>query len=151
MSSRKRTIRKLSHCFYDCKYHIVFTPKFRGKILRDEHVKKELKRIITLICQWKKFELLEISIQEDHVHLCLIIPPRHSVSYVMSILKGKSSAWVKKTNKKTKGICDKGSLWSRGYFVSTIGIDEFIIRRYVNHQNKKNQVDAPTLFDHLLK
>ena len=148
--SQKRTIRTLSHCFYDCKYHIVWTPRFRGKILKNEYVKQELARILKLICKWKKFELLELSIQEDHVHLCIIVPPKHSISFVMGVLKGKSSAWIKKTNKKVKGICDKGSLWARGYFVSTIGIDEYIIRRYVRHQEKRNQVDAPTLFDKLL-
>ena len=149
MSTQRRTIRTLSHCFYDCKYHIVFTPRYRGKIFKDKHVKQELDRIIKLICKWKKFELLELSIQEDHVHLCLVIPPRHSISYTMSIIKGKSSAWVKKTNKKTLSLSDKGSFWARGYFVSTIGIDEHLIRRYVSHQEKKNQIDAPTLFDHI--
>ena len=148
--SQKRTIRTLSHCFYDCKYHIVFTPKYRGKVLKNDHIKQEVKRLIALICKWKKFELLETNIQEDHVHLCLIIPPRHSVSYTMSVIKGKSSAWIKKTNKKTKNLSDKGSFWARGYFVSTIGIDEFIIRRYIRHQEKRNQIDPPTLFDKLL-
>jgi putative transposase len=65
----------------------------------------------------------------------------------MQILKGKSSAWMKKKIKRTRSLYDKSSLWARGYFVSTIGIDEFIIRRYVKHQEKHNQVDQPSLFN----
>ena len=147
----KRTIRTLAHCFYDCKYHIVWTPRYRGKILKNDHVKKELQRIINLICKWKHFELLELNIQDDHLHLCLIIPPKFSVSYAMSVIKGKTSSWIKKTNKKTQSLSDKGSLWARGYFVSTIGIDELIVRRYVKHQEKHNQIDPPKLFDLLFQ
>jgi len=144
---KRRNIKNLSHCYYDCKYHIVWTPKFRGKVLKNDHIKKELTRILTMVCKWKGFEILELNIQEDHIHACIIIPPKFSVSYAMAVIKGKSSAWVKKTNKKVQGICDKGSLWARGYFVSTIGIDEYIIRRYVTHQANHNQRDLPTLFD----
>ena len=80
------------------------------------------------------------NICSDHIHLVIIIPPKHSVSYAMSIIKGKSSAWIKKKNKKYKELCRKGSLWARGYFVSTVGVDEEIIRRYVKHQSKHNQI-----------
>jgi len=146
---RKRVIKTLTHCFYDCKYHIVWTPRYRGKILKNEYIKQELERIIKLICKWKNFELMELNIQDDHIHMCLIFSPKYSISYVMSIMKGKTSAWIKKTNKKVKSLSDKGSLWARGYFVSTIGIDEYIIRRYVKHQTSHNQIDQPTLFDKL--
>ena len=148
---RKRVIKTLTHCFYDCKYHIVWTPRYRGKILKNEYVKQELERIIKLICKWKNYELIELNIQDDHIHMCLIFSPKYSISYVMSIMKGKTSAWIKKTNKKVKSLSDKGSLWARGYFVSTIGIDEYIIRRYVKHQTSHNQIDMPTLFDKLIK
>ena len=96
---KRRDIRTLSHCFYECKYHIVFTPKYRGKILKGQ-VAKEIRRIIRLVCKWKGFEILEGTICSDHIHLVLVIPPKHSVSYAMSIIKGKSSAWIKKKNKK---------------------------------------------------
>jgi len=136
---KRRDIRVMSHSFYDCKYHIVFTPKYRGKVLQGQ-VGKEARRIIRQVCAWKGFEILEGRICADHVHLVIIIPPKHSVSYAMSIIKGKSSAWIKKKNKKYKDLCHKGSLWARGYFVSTVGIDEMIIRRYVRHQSKHNQM-----------
>lgn len=143
---QRRYIRSLSHCFYDCKYHIVWTPRYRGKILKKDHIKKELDRIIRTVCQWKGFEVIDLSIQEDHIHLIILISPRYSISYSLAIIKGKSSAWIKKTNHRINGLCDKGSLWARGYFVSTIGIDENIIKRYVKNQTK-HQVDLPRLFD----
>jgi putative transposase len=150
MSSNKRTIRTLSHCFYDLKYHLVWTPKYRGKVLGAEKVKSELRRIFETICKWKHWEIIELNIQEDHIHFCLLATPRDSVSYVMQILKGKSSAWLKKKIKRTHGLYEKESLWARGYFASTIGIDEFIIRRYVKHQHHHNQTNQPSLFDKLL-
>ena len=76
-----------------------------------------------------------------------IIPPKNSVSYAMSILKGKSSSWIKKKNKKYKELCRNGSLWARGYFVSTVGIDEHIIKRYVKYQGKHNQIQLDMFKD----
>ena len=150
MSSHKRTIRTLSHCFYDLKYHLVWAPKYRGKVLAHDKVKLELRRIFETICKWKHWEIIELNIQDDHIHFCMLATPRDSVSYIMQILKGKSSAWLKKKIKRAHGLYEKESLWARGYFVSTIGIDEMLIRRYVKHQHHKNQVDQPSLFDKLL-
>src|SRR3989338_180771 len=147
MNSHKRTIRTLSHCFYDLKYHIVFTPKYRGKVLSAQKVQDELRRIFESIVKWKHWEILELSIQEDHIHLCIILTPRDSVSYAMQILKGKSSAWLKKKIKRKHGLYETHSLWARGYFVSTMGIDEYIVRRYVRHQHHHNEVEQPSRFD----
>lgn len=150
MHTQKRTIRTLSHCFYDLKYHIVWTPKYRGKVLGSEKVKGELRRVSETICKWKHWEILELSIQPDHVHLCLLASPRDSVSYIMQMIKGKSSAWMKKKIKRTHGLYEKESLWAKGYFASSIGLDQFIIRRYVKHQDAKHQVSQPSLFDKLI-
>ncbi|HCC05463.1 TPA: IS200/IS605 family transposase [Patescibacteria group bacterium] len=149
--SRKhqRTIRTLSHSFYDMKFHIVWTPKYRGKVLTSEKIRSELRRIFESLCKWKHWEIIELSIQDDHIHLCILITPRDSISYVMQILKGKSSAWMKKI-KRIHGLYERQSLWARGYFVSTIGLDENIIRRYVQHQTHHNEVDQPSLFNKLL-
>ena len=100
MLNHKRTIRTLSHCFYDLKYHFVWTPKYRGKVLGAEKVKSELRRIFETICKWKHWEIIELNIQEDHIHFCLLATPRDSVSYVMQTIKGKSSAWLKKKIKR---------------------------------------------------
>lgn len=150
MLRHKRTIRTLSHCFYDLKYHLVWTPKYRGKILNHTKIRLELTRIFETICKWKHWEVIELNIQDDHIHLCLLATPRDSVSYVTQILKGKSSAWLKKKIKRKHGLYEKESLWARGYFVSTMGIDEFIIRRYVKHQHHHHQLDQPSLFEKLI-
>lgn len=145
----KRTIRTLTHCFYDLKYHVVWTPKYRGKVLGDIKIKSELKRIFETICKWKHWEILELNIQDDHIHLVALLTPKDSVSYAMQMLKGKSSAWMKKKIKHKAGLYEKESLWARGYFASTIGLDEHLIRRYVRHQDK-HQTSQPSLFDKLL-
>ena len=146
----KRTIRTLSHCFYDLKHHLVWTPKYRGKVLTADKIKNELRRIFESIAKWKHWEIIELNIQDDHIHLCLLTTPRDSISYVMQILKGKSSAWMKKKIKRTHGLYERQSLWARGYFVSTIGIDEYVIRRYVKQQNHHNEIDQPSLFSKLI-
>jgi putative transposase len=87
-TKHKRTIRTLSHSFYVLKYHIVWTPMYRGKVLDDQKVKDELRRIFECIAIWKQWEILELNIQPDHIHLCLLASPRYSVSYIMQILKG---------------------------------------------------------------
>jgi len=150
MSYNKRTIRTLSHCFYDLKYHLVWCPKYRGKVLGAEKIKQELRKIFESICKLKHWEIIELNVQEDHIHLVLLATPRDSVSYVMQLLKGKSSAWLKKKINRTHGLYEKQSLWARGYFVSTIGLDEHLIRRYVKHQSHHNQTDQPSLFNKLL-
>lgn len=149
MRTHKRTIRTLTHCYYDLKYHLVWTPKYRGKVLKSKKVKDELIRIFESICRWKQWEIIELNIQDDHIHLCLLASPKYSISYIMQILKGKSSALLKKKIKRQKGLYERNSLWARGYFVSTIGLDEYIVRRYVRHQDVKNQISQPSLFDYL--
>jgi len=149
MNNQKRTIRTLSHSYYDLKYHIVWTPKYRGKVLNTNKIKSELRRIFESICKWKHWQIIELSIQEDHIHLVISLTPKDSVSYAMQIIKGKSSAWMKKKIKNQHGLYERKSLWARGYFVSTIGLDEYIIRRYVKHQNHHNEVSQPSLFDKL--
>ena len=118
----------------------MWIPKYRGKVLADTYIKAELKRIIKTICKWKGFIVKAWHIGDEHIHLILSIPPKFSVSFAMNVIKGKSSAWIKKKTKKLP----KGSLWARGYFVSTVGIDEIAVRNYVNNQ-KHHQVEMPKL------
>ena len=150
MHHQKRTIRTLSHSYYDLKYHFVWTPKYRGRVLDNQKVQDELRRIFETICKWKRWEILELSIEADHVHLVLLGNPKNSISYIMQIIKGKSSAWIKKKIKRKHGIYEKKSVWARGYFVSTLGLSEHIVRRYVAHQKHHNQVEQPSLFSRLM-
>lgn len=129
MTSRR--LYQLNHCTYVCKYHLVWTPKWRGKVLADKYIKSELKRIFKQVASWKGFVIHSWHVGDDHIHLVMTIPPKYSVSYAMQIMKGKSSAWIKKKTKKLP----KGSLWERGYFASTVGLDEHMVLNYVKNQH----------------
>lgn len=126
-----RRLYQLSHCTYLCDYHVVWTPKYRGKVLADRFIKQELKRTFKMICKWKGFVIRAWHVGDEHIHLYVSIPPKYSVSYAVGILKGKSSAWIKKKTTKFP----KGTLWERGYFVSTIGLNEHAVKRYVENQS----------------
>ena len=131
--------RKLSHVVYHCNYHIVWVPKYRFRIL-DGAVKELVERDVHVLCSWKEVEVLELSVQRDHVHLVCSIPPKLSVSSFMGLLKGKLAI---KLFKSYPGLRKKpywgNHFWARGYFVSTVGIDEDKIRRYVKYQEEKER------------
>lgn len=139
--ARSRRVYQLSHCTYCCQYHIVWTPRYRNKVLSDKYIKTELKRIFKMIAKWKGFVIYAWHIGDDHIHLFVGIPPKFSVSYAMAILKAKSSAWLKKKTKKFPS----GPLWARGYFVSTVGLQEVVVKRYVENQ-QHHQVELQKLF-----
>jgi putative transposase len=131
---------QLDHCTYYCWYHIVWTPKYRGKVLADKYIKQELKRIFKAIAKWKEFKIKAWHIGDEHIHLYILIPPKYSVSCAASILKGKSSSWIKKKTKKIP----QGTFWGRGYFVSTIGINEQAMKRYIDNQDRR-KIEMPKL------
>ena len=134
---------KLSHSSYICQYHIVWTPRYRGKVLADTFIKLELKRMFKFIAKWKGLKILEWHIGDEHIHLYITIPPKYSAAYVIQILKTKTSTWIKKKTKKFP----RGALWARGYFVSTIGINEFAVRNYIkNQEHRKVNIENMKLF-----
>ncbi len=131
--------KKLSHVIYKCEYHIVWVPKYRLRILKGE-IKTLLDRDIRLLCEWKQCEVQELNIQEDHVHLLISVPPKVSISKLMGILKGKLAIKLFKSYPKLKQKPYWGNhFWARGYFVSTVGLDEEMIRKYVRHQEKEEK------------
>ncbi len=130
----------LNHCTYTCQYHLVWTPRFRGKVMADKYIKAEFKRIFKMIARWKGFPIHAWHIGDEHIHLYISVPPKFSVAYAVAILKGKSSAWIKKKTKKFP----TGSFWARGYYVSTIGLQEFAVKKYIENQ-KNTQIEQPKL------
>ncbi len=131
--------RKLSHVVYHHLYHIVWTPKYRFKVL-DGDVKDFLDHSIRQLCEWKKVEIEEMNIQIDHIHVILSVPPKISISSLMGILKGKTAIKLFKSYPRFKKKLYWGNhFWSRGYFSSTIGLDEEMIKRYVKHQEKEEK------------
>ncbi len=132
--------KKLSHVVYQCSYHIVWCPKYRYRILKGE-VAKFVEEKIRTLCDWKKVEILELNVGEDHIHIIVIIPPKVSISELMGILKGKVAISLFKSYPFLKKKPDWGNhFWSRGYCVSTVGLDEEKIRRYVRYQEENERL-----------
>ncbi len=133
--------KKLSHVIYRCSYHIVWTPKYRYRIL-DGLVKDLLLKDIPMLLEWKSCELLEINIQTDHIHLIVSIPPKMSLSQLMGVLKGKTAIKIFKSYPQLKTKPYWGNhLWSRGYCADTIGLDEDKIKKYVKYQEEQERLE----------
>ena len=133
--------KKLSHVVYKCDYHIVWVPKYRYRILKGA-VKEHLEKDLRTLCEWKKAEIVEVNIQEDHVHLIISIPPKISVSEMMGIIKGKTAIKIFRSYPELKKKPYWGNhFWARGYFVNTVGLDADMIRRYVKYQEEEEKRD----------
>jgi len=131
--------KKLSHVIYYHVYHIVWTPKYRYRVL-ESRLKEFLEESIRSLCEWKRIEILEMNIQNDHVHMVVSIEPKMSVSQAVGILKGKTAIKVFKSFPGLKKKPYWGNhFWSRGYCSSTIGLDEEKIRKYVKYQEEQEK------------
>jgi REP-associated tyrosine transposase len=131
--------RRLSHVVYQCTYHVVWVPKYRYRILTGA-VAELMDRDIRMLCEWKDVEVLELNVQVDHVHALLSIPPKISISTFMGFLKGKLAIKVMKSYPRLRKKPYWGNhFWARGYFVSTVGLNEDLIRRYVKYQEEQEQ------------
>jgi putative transposase len=122
----------LSHVRWDCKYHVVFIPKYRRKVLFGK-LRSSIGRLLRDLCEQKGIELLEGHAMSDHIHLCLKIPPKYSVSYTVGFLKGKSAVRIHRellNERRMSGL----HFWATGYWVSTVGRDEASVRRYIREQ-----------------
>lgn len=129
-----REWKSLSHVRWDCKYHIVFVSKYRKEAIFGKH-REKIGSIIRDLCRQKGIELLEGHAMSDHIHLCLSIPPKYSVSNTVGFIKGKSAIRIHRELlgiKRMTGL----SFWATGYCVSTVGLDEETIRRYIRDQRK---------------
>ena len=127
----------LSHSKWLCKYHIIFTPKYRRKIIYNKY-RESIRDIIKSLCSYKGIEILEGHLMPDHVHLLLSIPPKYSVSSVMGYLKGKSSLMIFERHANLKYQFGNRHFWSIGYYVSTVGLNEARIRKYIQDQEKED-------------
>jgi putative transposase len=133
--------KKLAHVIYQCKYHIVWTPKYRYRILEGK-IAQFVERKIRVVSEWKHAEILELNVMTDHVHLVVELPPKLSVSEYMGIVKGKSAIALFRNSRELKKRPYWGNhFWSRGYCVTTIGLDEEKIRKYVKYQEEKERLE----------
>ena len=130
---------KLSHAVWHCQYHIVWTPKYRYRVLKGD-VGKQVERCIRTFCEQKSCIIVELNVVEDHVHLLVKIPPKISISSLMGIVKGRTAIRIfqKFPNLKKKPYWGN-KFWSPGYCIDTVGIDAEMIRKYVKYQENKDK------------
>ena len=126
-------IQTLAHTSWNCKYHIVFAPKFRRKVFYGQK-RLEIGKILRSLCEWKKITIIEAEVCPDHVHMLLEIPPKFAVSSVVGFLKGKSSLQLYERFPELKFKYKNREFWCRGYYVDTAGKNAVKIANYIKHQ-----------------
>ena len=127
----------LSHSKWLCKYHIVFSLKYRRKIIYGQY-RESIKEIIQRLCSYKGVEIIEGHMMNDHVHLLLSIPPKFSVAQFMGYLKGKSALMIFDKHANLKYKFGNRHFWSEGYYVSTVGFKEATVRKYIREQESRD-------------
>ena len=131
-------MESLSHSKWECKYHIVFIPKCRRRTLYGQ-LRQHLGEVFHELARHKDSRIEEGHLVADHVHMLISIPPKHAVSQVVGYIKGKSAIHVARIDGERKRNFGGQHFWARGYFVTTVGRDEAVIRAYIRHQEKEDQ------------
>lgn len=129
--------QSLSHSRWDCKYHVVFIPKRRKKVLYGQQVAL-LKEVFHDLARQKECTIMGGSLCRDHVHMCIMIPPKYSVASVIGFLKGKSAIAIARANGKAQNFSGE-SFWARGYAVSTVGFELDAVKRYIREQEDADE------------
>jgi putative transposase len=138
-------LESLNHTKWNCKYHVVFIPKHRRKVLYGK-IRQDLKREMRELAQRKECEIEEGSLKKDHVSMVIKIPLKHAVSQVIGYIKGKTAIYVARTYSGRERNFVGENFWGRGFFVSTVGADEKAIKEYVKKQEEDQKVDQLRLF-----
>ena len=125
----------LSHTKWNCKYHIIFIPKYRRKVIYNK-LRTDIRGYIHDLCRWKGVEIVEGHLMPDHVHLLLSIPPKMNISSFMGYLKGKSALMMFDKHANLKYKFGNRHFWAEGYYVSTVGLNEATIKKYIQEQEK---------------
>lgn len=130
--------QSLCHTRWDCKYHVVFIPKRRKKMLFGR-IRKHLGEIFHELARQKESKIVEGHLKMDHVHMCINIPPKYSVVSVIGYIKGKSAISIARNLMGRRRNFTGENFWARGYFVSTVGLDEGMVRQYIREQEKEDE------------
>ena len=139
-------IQCLSHVKWDCKYHVVWIPKYRRKALFGE-LRSNLVEVFHELARQKECKIIEGHLQPDHIHMLVSIPPKYSVAQVIGYMKGKSAIHIARTYLGQRKNFSGMSFWARGYFVTTVGADEETVRVYIREQEKEDRrVEQLSLF-----
>ena len=141
-------VRSLAHTKLNCKYHVVFAPKYRRKVFYEEK-RLEIGAILRELCRWKGVEIIEAEVCPDHIHMLLAIPPKMSVSGFMGFLKGKSSLMIYQKWGSMKFKYRNRQFWCRGYYVDTVGKNAKAIKEYIATQLKQDKESSQMSIDDL--
>ena len=128
-------ISSLAHSKWNCKYHIVFAPKYRRQIIYGK-IKSDIGIILRKLCEQKGVEIIEANACKDHIHMLVSIPPKYNISSFMGYLKGKSALMIFDRHANLKYKFGNRHFWSEGYYVSTVGLNEATIKKYIQDQEK---------------
>lgn len=140
-------VQSLSHTVWECKYHVVWIPKYRKKVLYGE-LRKHVGGVLRELALQKECKVLEGHLMPDHVHMLISIPPKYSVSQVVGFIKGKSAIHIARAYMGRRKNFTGQRFWARGYYVSTVGMDEETIREYIKRQEKEDQrLDQLSMFE----
>ena len=142
-----KTVSSLNHTCWDCKFHIVWIPKYRRKKLFGE-LRRDLGAVLRNLSKQKECNIVEGRTLPDHVHMLISIPPKYSVSQVVGFIRGKSAIHVARNYGGRRKNFSGQHFWARGYYVSTVGLDEQIVREYIKNQEAEDRrLDQMRLFD----
>ena len=131
--------QSLAHTKWLCKYHIVFTPKYRRKVIYNQY-RNSLREILRRLCEYKGVKIIEGELMADYVHMLVLIPPKISVSSFMGYLKGKSALMMFDKYANLKYKFGNRHFWSEGYYVSTVGLNEATVKKYIREQELHDQM-----------
>ena len=123
----------IAHTKWNCKYHIVFAPKYRRQVIYGK-IKKDIGIMLRKLCEYKQVEIIEAEACSDHIHMLVSIPPKYSVSQIMGYLKGKSSLMIFEKYANMKYKYGNRHFWCRGYYVDTVGRNKKVIEQYIRNQ-----------------
>ena len=123
----------LTHTKWNCKYHLVFAPKYRRQVIYGK-IKKDIGIMLRKLCEYKQVEIIEAEACKDHIHMLVSIPPKYSVSQIMGYLKGKSSLMIFEKYANMKYKYGNRHFWCRGYYVDTVGRNKKVIEQYIRNQ-----------------
>ena len=128
----------LAHTKWNCKYHIVFAPKYRRQIIYGK-IKADIGKMLRKLCEYKQIEILEAEACKDHIHMLISVPPKYSISQVMGYLKGKSSLMIFEKYANLKYKYGNRHFWCRGFYVDTVGRNKKAIAEYIRNQLQENK------------
>ena len=143
----KLDVSSLAHTKWECKYHIVFAPKYRRQIIYGK-IKQEIGQMLRKLCEYKGVEIIEAEACKDHIHMLISIPPKYSVAQIMGYLKGKSSLLIFQKWGNMKFAYRNREFWCKGYYVDTVGKNTAKIKEYIANQLKRDkESDQLSLYD----